>query len=105
MNMRGRLGKHDGSLALVGVSRTMATSNANGAQKGLAAALLLGYVLRSRGEDLELLPEKADGRGQPLGIVGEGKGDGTGGWWRKSSIISRGRSLHAFRIIGGWRRR
>ena len=79
----------------------MATSNANGAQKGLAAALLLGYVLRSRGEDLELLPEKADGRGQPLGIVGEGKGDGTGGGSRRrirSTRRGRVRIFRPFRI-------
>lgn len=57
----------------------MSTPQAHGAQQGLAAGPLLGDVPRSRGEDLELLPEEADGRREPLGVVGEGQGNGTDG--------------------------
>ena len=75
--MRGRHGEHDRARCLGRFGRAVPTPKAHGAQPGLAAAPLLGDVPRSRREDLELLPEEADGRGQPAGVVGEGEGDGT----------------------------
>jgi len=81
VDVRGGLGEHDAPRALDWVVSAVSTAEAYRAKKGLAATLLLGNVLRSRGEHLELLPKEADRRSQPLGIGGEGKGDGTG-WWQ-----------------------
>jgi len=89
MDVRDRLGIRRSPGDLFGVIGAMATTNADGSQEGLGTALLLGNVLRRRGEDLELLPEEADRRSQPLGVAGEGEGDGgTGGGSRRTSVRS-----------------
>ena len=101
MDVRDRLRIRRSSGDLVEVIGAMATSNADGSQEGLAAALLLGDVLRCGGEDLELLPEEADRRSQPLGVAGEGEGDcGTGRCSRRTSGSSR--RVRSFRRA--WRR-
>lgn len=94
VNMRGRHGEHDGACRLGRFAHAVAAPQAHGAQQGLGAAPLLRDVPRSRGEDLQLLPKEADGRSQPLGVVGKGEGNANGIGWS----TRRGDRRRPFRV-------